>query len=69
MPQNGFLPNQFAKNQLDIRVKNLTQFNEHKVEVDKLNKKLKEIEAIRQAPEYYIHEYFSSRLRIWRDSA
>ncbi len=67
VPQNGFLPNKFAKNQLDLRgnrmIQNFTQFNEFKVEVDNLNKKLKEIEAIRQAPGYYIHEYFGELSR------
>jgi len=66
-PQSGFPSNKFAKSQLDLEVNkinlNLSQFKDYHKLLQDLNKNMKEMEAIRNDPEDYIHEYFGELTR------
>jgi len=67
VPKEGFLENRIVKHQLDLKVNeinlNFSQFNEYNKIIQDLNKKLKEIETIRNDPEDHISEYFGELTR------
>jgi len=66
-PQNGFPSNKIVKYQLDLEINkinlNLSQFKYYHKIIQDLNKSMKEMEAIRNDPDNYIHEYFGELAR------
>ncbi len=64
LPENGFTPNLMLQNMLINKFNiNCDKFDESKKLLEDLNKQFREIETLRNEPEYYIDEYFRELTR------